>query len=912
MVARRFPYGPVDLVTDFYIDGQYRTVVEDDGLRDTQVISVTEGRANEQAQFAPTSSTFLLGDKTRKYAPRNPTGPYFGKFGRNTPCRQAIRTDSDAFARTVSNGWGTSDGGFAWAIENSTSSQHAVNGSSATHSITSTNSFVVSYLSGGVALPRVRTAVTFSLQSITSVTGGSLEPATMIVRKLSSTDYYYARVTITTAGAVQLSIKHYDETSIIAPQTILTGWAGERLRVAVLAEAHAMLAKVWRVDSEPEPYGWHIQGLVKTDTLPGAGTVGIRSGVASGNSNSKPIVFVYDDWEVTSPLAFTEVAKWPTRQNKSNVDKTVPIEAKGITRRLGQGKSPLRSTLYRAIVRQGTAVAYWPCEDGKDSTAIASGLADGIPMRVVGTPRYASYSDIPATAPIPELAQSYWFGSVAPYTATGDIYVSMLIHVPDGGSVDQDPIFQVRCNGSAHYWNLRYWVDGSLSLEAYNINIVNLLSTGPIGFNINGRKLRLALSLSENGSGGVDWQIAVLDVGQTTGGIFGGTLASATVGAATDILTNTLGHMDQVALGQIAIYPEILSLFALYQELNAYTGEPAGFRIQRLLEENGIAFIPYGDPDPTDPMGPQGQDTLLNLLLEAELVDGGFLFEPAGILGIGFRTRDTLYNQTPALTTAYESLTDSWEPVEDDQLVRNDITVTRKNGSSVRVTQTDGPMSILDPQDGGVGRYDTQTTVNCELDDQLIYIASWLLHLGTVDEPRYPKLTMDLAAKGFATSLARYQQVLCLSQGDRILVTDPPDGQAPDDISQMMRGMTRQISRWGFRVDVNTVPETPWQVFKLNTSRLAPTTSDLTDNETDSDTSVRLDTSGPVWTTDPTQMPIPLRVSGEVMQATAITGSTSPQTATMTRAVNDVHKAQDAGTTVELRDPPVLAHGRRQ
>jgi hypothetical protein len=708
---------------------------------------------------------------------------------------------------------------------------------------------------------------------------------------------------------VRLSLKHADETSIWASQTILSGWAGERLRVACLIEGHALFAKVWRVDTEAEPYGWHVQGMIKTSTLPAAGSVGIRSGIAFGNTNTKPIRFDYSDWEMTVPVAFTEVTRWPTKQDRSGQDRTVPIEAKGITRRLGQGKAILRSTLHRGILAEGTAVAYWPCEDGRDSTSIASGLADGLPMRVLGAPRYATYSDIPATGPIPELALSQWFGDVVPYTGTGEIYVSMLLHVPDGGTVDQDPIFQVRTSGAATYWNLRYGAGGTLQLEAYNINIVNLLNTGPIGFNVNGKRIRLALSLSENGSGGVDWQIATLEVGATVGGTASGTVASTSVNAATALLTNTLGHMDQVAMGQIAIYPAIQSLFALYQELNAYTGESAGTRAQRLCGENSIVFVPVGDPDLTTPMGPQRPDTLLNLLKEAEDADGGFLFEPVGVLGLGYRTRTSMYNQQATLATTHGALSNAqeWEPLDDDQLTRNDITVTRKDGSSVRVVKTMGPLSVLPSDQGGVGVYDTSATVNVETDAELDNVAGWLLHLGTVDEARYPSMLVDLASATFAASASLYRQALSLFQGDRLVISNPPPGQAPDDISQLVTGITRRIGTWSYRIEVNCVPESPWQVFILDSSRLAPTASELTDNETSSDTSVRLSTTGTVWTTDPAQMPIPLKAGGEAMNFTAISGASSPQTGTAVRAVNNVHKEQTAGTSVELRNPPILA-----
>lgn len=899
----RFPHAPVDLISDMFIGGEYRSVVPD--LR-AKPVTVAAGRANEASRLAPTSSTFVLGNADGVYSPRNPTGPYYGQLGRSTPLRQAIRNDHDAMGTAVSGGWGTSDGGFTWGVEG-VGTPYSKSSGSAKQVVTGTNTFLATYLSGADASFRtVRTAVTVSLAGISAVTGARLEP-TLTLRRASSTDYYLMRLNIQPGGDVELVMTHYDGTSIRAPWLVLDGWAGERLRMAALIEGHSLFGKVWRVDTEPEPYGWQLQGMIKTDTLPGAGSVGIRSGVAFGNTNANPITFVYDDWEVSTPIGFTEVAKWTQKQDKSTRDLTVPIEAKGITRRLGQGQSPQRSTLFRAITDQGTAVAYWPCEDGKDSTGIASGLANGIPMQVIGTPRYATYSDIPSTAPICELATSYWFGKVVPYTGTGDIYVSMLVHVPAGGTVDQDPFFQVRTTGSAMYWNLRYGAGGTLQLEAYTADIGLLLNTGPIGFNMDDKRLRLALSLSENGSGGVDWSISTLQVGDTSGGTFGGTLAGATVNACTDLLINTLAHMDQVAIGQIAIWPEILSLFDLWLELTAYDGESSGTRAQRLCAENGIVFVPVGDPDLTTWMGPQKPGTLLDLIQECVDVDGGLLFEPVGVLGIGYRTRESLYNQTALLTVAYGNLSEVWEPVEDDQLTRNDVQVTRKDGSNVRAVQLDGPLSVLPPDQGGVGRYDTAITVNCLNDGQLPDIAGERLHLGTVDEPRYPVLKLNLASAGFAASTPLTTQVLALGLGDRLVVTGPPAGGSPDDIEQLAQGITRTIGAWDYRVALNCTPASPWTVFTLDSDRLTPNDCVLTDNETSSDTTVRFTTvTGALWTTSGGEMPIPVTIAGERVSVTAISGASSPQTATVTRHLN-VTKEQTAGTAVELTSPAVLA-----
>jgi hypothetical protein len=60
---------------------------------------------------------------------------------------------------------------------------------------------------------------------------------------------------------------------------------------------------------------------------------------------------------------------------------------------------------------------------------------------------------------------------------------------------------------------------------------------------------------------------------------------------------------------------------------------------------------------------------------------------------------------------------------------------------------------------------------------------------------------------------------------------------------------------------------------------------------------------GPLWTTDELDCPLELSLGGEHVTVTAVTGEESPQTFTITRAVNGITKAHDTGTEVTLLDP---------
>lgn len=64
-------------------------------------------------------------------------------------------------------------------------------------------------------------------------------------------------------------------------------------------------------------------------------------------------------------------------------------------------------------------------------------------------------------------------------------------------------------------------------------------------------------------------------------------------------------------------------------------------------------------------------------------------------------------------------------------------------------------------------------------------------------------------------------------------------------------------------------------------------------------------TAGTVWTTSDT--PFDAVVAGERVTVTAASGATSPQTWTVTRAVNGVSKTLPVGGDVRLYQPAILA-----
>ena len=71
-----------------------------------------------------------------------------------------------------------------------------------------------------------------------------------------------------------------------------------------------------------------------------------------------------------------------------------------------------------------------------------------------------------------------------------------------------------------------------------------------------------------------------------------------------------------------------------------------------------------------------------------------------------------MQSREPDLALSYASNDlSTFVPVEDDQNLVNDVTVSRPGGSSYRYSVTTGNLSIQEPP-AGVGRYDTSTELS--------------------------------------------------------------------------------------------------------------------------------------------------------------------------------------------------------
>lgn len=909
---------PGDTRVELYVGGGWSDVTDLVYQRDP--VTISYGAGGEDARFVPADCRLTLDNRDGRFSPRNPTGPYYGSLRRGTPLRVSRRWLVDDFQRTASPGWGSVPGWGAWQNLQLGTASASITPGAARHTI-GANSYRFEYL----PVPSVRDVdvrVTVTVAD-GDITGASVEPANVLLRGQDGVSYVRARAEIRTDESVWASLVVHTPAGEFGMTALPTGVAhvgGRPLHVRAQAEGNWARVKVW-ADGSPEPYGWHAEREIPNGAatpMRSAGWVGIRSGVNSGSTDA-PVTFDYSRLEVRSPRFAGEVAEWPPRWDTTGRDAHAPIQAAGPTRRLEAGNAQAASALRRGIETLAVpVVGYWPCEEGERATYFASTL-DGAPPMIWANavPELAADDVFDCSRPLPRMNFADWGGYTKPYPGPYlQAQVRALVAAPENGDHDDVILLRVHTAGGAAWWDVVYNAAGStfpgtLRVNAYNSVGILIGGTGtPVNYQMDGAPARLGLALVQNGST-IEWTFSVLKVGDGLSAVYdSGTIAAHNFGMVTSVLVNVFNRGENITVGHISVQREVSDIFELSDQLNAWASELAPERVRRLCGEARVpvALTRAGVASGAR-MGTQRPEGLLDLLDECAEADLGELFEARGHTGLGYRAVGTLQAQTPVVTLPVGSLVDPFEPVDDDRTLRNDVAVTRRDGSSAYASLDSGPLSTLQPSEGGVGRYSTEITVNVGGDVQLPDIAGWLLNLGTVDRERYPRLCVELSRSVFDASPATALAVLDLAVGDRLAVQADPSRAIVDPISQLVRGWTETLGPDRLhRVEFSCVPEEPYRsaVADATLGRIDSSSSTLVGALTSSATSFQVASTAERWTTETAQFPLDVLIGGERMTVSAIAGTVSPQTFTISaRSVNGVVKAHPAGAPVRVADPVV-------
>jgi hypothetical protein len=623
-----------------------------------------------------------------------------------------------------------------------------------------------------------------------------------------------------------------------------------------------------------------------------------------------------------------EASEWPQEEPEYNpdvtnkavvaVDALVPLVGGGLLRRLGQRAPNVQSAMYRAVLTQSGLVAYWPMEDAAGSSSFGSAVG-GLPMGWSGGPPVlAKDTSFACSAPLPVVSGAQIGGGVPAYTGGTAWSVRFLAKVPTLPGSSQILVQVCTTGGVAPYITLIINSDGTVTLSAYAADGVTVVATTGSMSWFGGCQAPQLWSIEATASGSnVNYAVSSVAPGASLGAT--GNVTTAATGAAGYVglvlPPPFSGVWSDVVMGHAHVRSVVDSVFSLGGAVAAHIGEPAGTRFARLCGENSIPCRTRGNLADTTLMGVQPAGTLVTLLQACADADQGVWTELRQVLGWGYVTRKALYSQPATATVSY--LSDhlsmwSTPPARDDQVIVNDVTFTNDSGSSYRAFAapgqpiTGGRMSTLPPASGGVGTYAQPYSASLASDAQLPDVTGWKLHLGTVDQARLPGITSDLA-NAAATSI--YDAVLDLDLGDRLVISNPPRRLGFEPVTLLVQAVSETLGYDTLTIGIAGVPELPYQVWQ-QTSRIAPNAAVLSTgvNTTATSWSVAADSGDAtqLWSVVAGDYPQDWVIDGERVTVTAVTGGSSPQTATVTRSVNGVVKSHLANAAITLWPPPVI------
>jgi hypothetical protein len=889
-------------------------------------ISITRGLQDEADHASPAQCQLRVNNRFGKYSPRNPVGPLYGKIGRNTPIRVGLNNtgidDGPVFDSSSKVG-ATSTGNLSW--NHSPNPGSAVSGVlvfvvqnigitdevlSVTYDgvpLTEVPNSPVIHSTGledgvlyafflGENIPSTKTSVpilvtvnaTGSVKDAAcyTVTSNSLKTEVDVVATLDSGGVADPSVNLVTTRKTFIAAALHSGQDAIGSVTTGTGYT----RISVGTDFGAQVCDYVRRTATPQPTPPGTIAVNWTSTIEEAGIIAVA---------------IRDS--LTYPRFYGEVSDWP--QEWTHVELTscpptgtpfndagVPMTAQGILRRLGQGQTPLKSAVERYSVLTNAWI-YWPLNDltratlgepaigdnrftlrRKGSSLVQPGngelapwMSNGVLLRAGATVTSVSEGVV---AMSPAVTVNHWAVDWAMrYDATEQEVTSMSVYDLSG-----EIIWRVRYVPTTTTVEVRLRTGGEGSTES----VISSLSH-PTSFD--GELHAFRLDATQSG-GNISYTVyvdGVAIIGPTTSG----STSLNQTGISKVRITGGAGNTSAASVwGHVAVWGDdgdthsVPAALSYFQALNGWLGEDAAQRILRLCNEESIVCRLDVTGVSGTMMGPQFEATLLELLQDAETTDTGILYEPREFLGLAYRSRAAMANQ-PVMATIDHNTQCGIEvrPTDDDQQTKNLIKVNRKDGSSFTIGQFTGPLSVLPPP-SGVGVYDEEVTVNVFGDGKPIEDeAGWLLHLGTVDEARFPDIVLTLGYRGGPCAAADSPVLAQLDVGERFLITNIPQWLLPDDADQLARGFIEGIGTGTHKLGMNATPASPYNmmiyspavtggIYKLDTAG-----SVLAAAATDTATTMQIATDlvlGPPWVTNDAEFPFDLRMSGERLTVTDI------------------------------------------
>lgn len=571
----------------------------------------------------------------------------------------------------------------------------------------------------------------------------------------------------------------------------------------------------------------------------------------------------------------------------------VDLQAQGVLRRIGQWSKPLRSAMYRYISTYPDLIGYWPLEDDRNATAPSNAFPGGLP----GVSAGVTFSDDDGPGGSSSVATIVTGGRLtgafpATVSTTAGWQVAWSVKGAALATASILPMMTV-------YASNGYVYEIAISDTLIRMQVTDrdgvIVDTGLSGYGTgilwtNWLTFRLKVTITAGTvKGELGWfsQDGSILFGITQ--FYAGTLGRPLSWRISGNVNNNDGAYGHV-FGITGGTTDLLSGNAL-TAFDGFLDESAFNRFARLLLEEGLTYSIIGTAGDTKLMGRQRPDTMQNLLREVQDTEDAYIYDTLNQVGLTFRTRVSRYNQTPALALTFPGhVVVPMPKVIDDLGSGNVVTASQRDGGEATASLLTGPMSVSTTPPG-IGEYKRQVDVNVNRESELPLLAGWWLSRGTVPGPRFPTVTIDLDLNPGLTA-----QAAAVRPGDLITVT----GRTPDMLQLIVIGIDEKIFTHRRTITFTCIPG---DVFTVGTwdsasKRLDSASTTLNAGVAAGAVALVFKTTdlNDVWALTGAGTPYDVIMGGERMTVTAM-GAVSGagpylQTATVTRAVNGIAKAQ--------------------
>jgi hypothetical protein len=922
------PVLPPPLWADLYYDGAWNTITDDVF---TTTTSASRGRGSERDSSGPGQGSMSLLNTSGRYSRRNPTSDLYGKIGLNTPIRYGV-TSGAPWLDTTAGGYAStpSSAGFNIASDLEVRVEFAADAISTNAAdiialagrwgASGSHSWILTLAAG---VPRL-----YWTQDGTDATRHAATAFAALPAYAGQRLALKATFDVNDgAGGIDVrfwwakTVDDPDDNWHLLADPIATTALGTQT-VYNPASQELTVADTPAYSSTVKPFTGRVYRMQLRDGIGGTVLADFDTSYATAGNTS------FADggartWTLQAGAVLSnrhtmlsgEIPSWTPTRDKSGQERRMPISPAGILQRLGSGNKPLRSPIYRDLTSatRTDIAAYWPLEDGQNSTQFAPGLP-GLPAGTfTGALSFAADSSWLGSDAIPTFSTGSATFNVPAYTDTGEVSARFLLTVPDAGVAADTRLLRLSTNGKAIVWELSLQASGGdMLLNAWDVNGTSLVFT-TIDFNLNGTTSAIALEISVSGST-VTWAVHTnqYSPGLTIytpvpGSVSTGTFTGTSVGRVREMKLGGSGDLAGCGIGHLALATDTGAYGGTSSATLGWNGEGARARFLRLCQEEGVPATCAIDTTFEPQLGVQTSKEFLDLLREIETADMGLLGERQDGLELIYRASATLWNQAPVLEVDFEAgVIGEIVPKDDDRAPFNEMTAKRSGGSEYTYVLETGVNSVAE-----IGRYDTSVDLSLSSDTPLASQAYRRVAIATVDEMRYPTITFNLAND---RTYALFDQLMKLDHGDKIRLTNLPADFGNSTVDVLVYGDTAAAGSDEWSLSLNCVPAERWNAGVVGSAtygRAGTAGCELVADLTATQNLVRVRTTG--WfrwinsSTYPAEFPFDVLVGGEVMRVTACSGNTRDQIFTVTRSINGVTKTQIAGESVRVAAPVYAA-----